>query len=77
MKIFLKQFFCRHEDIETITESYSPEHMFIVKSKIQCKKCEKTFDQNPRSQCCYVQHVHSEILRNYWIEKIKKSTQNG
>jgi len=74
MKKIFKQYFYEHE-IETITESYSPEHMFIVKSIIQCKKCEKTFDQNPHSQCCYVQHVHSEILRDYWTRKIRLGQQ--
>lgn len=75
MKKFLKQIFCSHPDITTKTESYSPEHVFIVKTIIQCNKCEKTFAQHPNSQCCYVMHLQSELMRDYWINKYKLGQQ--
>lgn len=70
-----KQFFCRHEDIRTTTESYSPENCFIVKSLIQCSKCEKTFAQHPNEQCCYIMHIHAEVMRDFWINKYKSMQQ--
>lgn len=75
MKKLIKKFFCTHPDIEIKTESYSTEHMFIIKCLIQCKKCEKTFTQHPNQNCCYVQRITHEILRDYWINKIKVSQQ--
>jgi hypothetical protein len=72
MKKFFKQLFCRHEGIETITESNSPDKLFIVKSSIKCKTCEKVFDLHPNSPCCYVQHIHSQILLEHWVDKYKE-----
>ncbi len=75
MKIFFKKLFCHHRDIEIKTESYSPESLFIVKSIIQCKSCEKTFAQHPNQKCCYVQHIHSQIMYNYWVNEYKRAEQ--
>lgn len=71
----IKQFFCEHYDITTTTESSSPEHIFIVKTTIQCNICKKTFTQHPNATCCYVQHLHSKILTDYWLEKLKQGQQ--
>lgn len=75
MRKLIKQFLCSHQSISTETKSWSPENVFIVSSIIKCSDCGKTFLQHPNQSCCYVQHVHSEILKDYWLEKIKHSTQ--
>jgi len=74
MKNFLKQLFCNH-DIVVKTESHSPEHVFIVKSIIECTKCQKTFAQHPNAQCCYVLHIHSKIMQDHWINIYKAMQQ--
>jgi hypothetical protein len=75
MKKLIKQLFCRHTSIETKTESSTPEHIFIVKSIIQCRDCEKTFAQHPHANCCHVNHLHSQILYEYWVNKVKSMKQ--
>lgn len=75
MRKIIKQFFCNHSGIKTTTESYSPEHVFIVKTIIQCDKCEKTFPQHPHAKCCHVEHIHSQLMFEYWMEKIKRGQQ--
>jgi hypothetical protein len=77
MKKLIKQLFCRHEDITTKTESYTPDHVFIVKSIIQCNSCEKTFAMHPHAQCCHVQHIHSQIIYDYWVNKVKQGQQSN
>lgn len=72
---FLKKLFCRHNSIEIITESYSPEKLFIVKSIIKCKHCNKTFTNHPHANCCYVNHIHNQIMYDYWINNIKHNIQ--
>ena len=74
MKKFFKQLFCDHA-ISIKTESWSPEHIFIVKTVIQCSKCEKTFPRHYEELCCHVQHIQHEIMRDYWLEKVKKVQQ--
>lgn len=71
----IKQWLCRHECIEIKTESHSPEHIFIVKTIIQCQICDKTFPQHPHLMCCHVQHIHGQIMQDYWINKIKNVKQ--
>ncbi len=71
----IKQWLCRHECIETKTESSSPEHVFIIKTIIQCMRCDKTFAQHPNAICCYVQHVQSNIMQDYWINKFRNTRQ--
>lgn len=75
MKKFIKQLICRHNEITIKTESYSPGHLFIVKSLIQCSSCEKTFTHHPNHQCCYVMHIHAEIIKDHWINKYKEMEQ--
>jgi len=75
MITFLKQFFCVHPSITTTTESTSPEHIFIVKSLIQCDRCKKTFPQHPHAECCHVKHIHSQLMMEYWINKVRFSQQ--
>lgn len=65
IKIFLKKLFCSHHyGVSTITEYKCNDKLFIVKSVIQCKTCKKTFKNHPYSQCCYIQHIHSELCRD-------------
>jgi hypothetical protein len=75
LKILIKQFFCRHEKIEVITESYSPENIFIVKSIIKCDSCGKTFAQHPNAACCYINHIHTEIIKEYWLTNLSRRVQ--
>jgi len=75
MLSLIKQYFCRHADITTKTESWSPDHCFIVKSLIQCNSCKKTFPQHPNAKCCHVEHIHSQLLFEYWMEKLRSSQQ--
>jgi hypothetical protein len=70
----LKQLFCFHNSISTTTET-SSEGLIISKSIIECERCHKTFAQHPRAQCCYVMHLHGEILRDQCIKQIKKFQQ--
>ena len=76
MKKFLKQFLCNHEDITTITKTNLESPMIIISSLIQCSKCEKTFAQHPNAQCCYVYHIHHEIMQQKFIESCKNGNQN-
>jgi hypothetical protein len=75
IKTSIKQLYCKHS-IEIITESSLEEHVFIAKSIIKCKKCEKTFTQNQIGDCCYVKHIHSQMLYEHFIAKIKKGQQS-
>ena len=78
MKIIVNYFkrkFCTHPDITTKTESWTPEHCFITKSLIQCNSCKKTFPQHPHAKCCHVEHIHSQLMFEYWIEKMKNMNQ--
>lgn len=77
MKDFFKQLFCRHIGIETTTKTLSTEPMFIVSTLIQCINCKKTFAQHPNANCCYVQHLHSEIMRDFYINKLKNMQQEN
>lgn len=70
LKETIKQFFCSHKGIDTTTEVRSIEPL-IISSLIQCHDCKKTFAQHPNAQCCYVLHLHGEILREQFIDKIK------
>ncbi len=70
----LKQLICLHE-IETKTESWSPAHIFIVKTLIYCIKCEKTFSQHPGANCCYVQHIQNQLMQEYWLQTYKSQLE--
>lgn len=72
MKKFFKQLVCRHEDILTITKTNLDSPMLIISSLIQCSKCEKTFAQHPNARCCYVYHLHNEIMQQKFIEQAKQ-----
>ena len=75
MKKFFKQLLCSHSSIVTETVSSSPETSFMVSSVTMCKSCEKTFPQHPNAICCYVQHMHSQIILEYWTNKFKNNQQ--
>lgn len=70
----IKQWFCHHNDITTSTET-SVDRLIICKTLIKCNKCEKTFPQHPHAQCCYVMHMHAEILRDKFIHQYKSFQQ--
>jgi len=73
IKSLIKQYFCSHKDIMTTTESYNPEQIFIVKSLIQCNTCSKTFARHPHTRCCHVEHIHMQLMYDYWVNKIKNN----
>jgi len=66
----IKKLLCNHPNISTKTETKLPidNHLLIVKSIIQCDNCGKTFAQHPRAICCHVQHIHSEIVREQFMQ---------
>lgn len=71
----IKQWLCAHDEITTQTET-SVDSLIISKTLIQCNKCEKSFPQHPHaSQCCYVQHIHANILQEKLFHQIKSSRQ--
>jgi hypothetical protein len=53
----------------------SSEGLIIAKSIIECMKCHKTFPQHPSAQCCYVMHIHAEILKEQFIQQMKRAQQ--
>jgi hypothetical protein len=70
----IKQWLCRHSDIITQTEA-SLDSLLIVKTLIKCRKCDKSFPQHPHAQCCYVMHIHSQILQEKFIHQLKSAKQ--
>lgn len=80
IKDLIKQFFCSHNDIsiETSTEIRAGlSGIFIVKTFIKCNKCKKAFTQHPNANCCYVQHLHSEILKEEYLTISSRYIQQG
>ena len=75
--MLLKQFFCDHKSIVTSTESKPLDHGFMVATQIKCEKCGKNFPYNPNSNCCHVQHIHAELMRDYWINKYNLRNKNA
>ena len=71
----IKQFFCFHEGICTTTKVHSTTPLLIVSTLIQCTRCEKTFAQHPNAQCCYVQHLHGEMIREQLFKEMDKFRQ--
>ena len=78
MRRFIKQFLCRHQNTTTKTEARieNDNSFFIVSSLIKCADCDKTFPQHPNAQCCYIQHIHAEAMRDHWLNKFKNTKQN-
>jgi len=74
MKKFLKQLFCKHESIYVKTEM-SKDSLLIIKSLIQCENCKKCFTHHPNERCCYVMHLHGEIMKEHFIAQIKQMQQ--
>jgi len=72
MFTFLKRYFCQHLGINTITEMNHGQGLIIAKTKIYCQDCNKSFEQHPMSQCCYVQHIHAEILKEQFMQQYMK-----
>jgi hypothetical protein len=73
----IKQLFCEH-DISINTEAdinKSFTSLFWVKSSIKCNKCEKTFPIPAGYNCCYINHLHQEIIRDQIIKYINSSKQ--
>lgn len=70
----IKQLLCAHNHITTSTET-SVDSLIISKTLIQCNKCKKSFPQHPHAQCCYVQHIHANLLHEKFIHQIKSSRQ--
>lgn len=70
----IKQLFCSHDSITVNTEMYS-KGLMIVKTSIQCQKCKKSFAQHPNENCCYVRHIHAEILKEQFIQQYKSMKQ--
>lgn len=73
-KRLFKQLTCEHS-ILTTTKVISEEPLFIVSSLIQCEKCEKSFPYLPGRPCCYVQHIHSEIMKDKFAVSLMKMRQ--
>lgn len=71
----IKQFLCNHEDITTTTETNLESPILIVRSLIQCSQCKKTFAQHPNAQCCYIYHIHHEIMQEKIIQQYKAGNQ--
>lgn len=69
---FIKKLFCGHVGIEVKTEVLSTEPLFIIKSSIKCIKCEKTFPIHPNSKCCYVDHMHNQIMADHFSHKLRR-----
>lgn len=72
---FLKQLFCGHSGICINTETELNGSLLICKSIIKCTSCEKTFTQHPNSDCCYVKHLHSQILMEQMMSHIRSVKQ--
>jgi hypothetical protein len=73
----IKKLLCKHPSIGITTEA-SFDKLYIVKSVIKCADCEKTFPIHPHANCCYVQHLHGEILREQYFKVLGvKMTQSG
>lgn len=71
----IKQFFCRHESIFINTE-ISSDSLIIVKTIIECTQCNKTFHNHPHHRCCYVEHIHSEIIKEKFINEMRKAHES-
>ena len=68
----LEQFLCRHEEIKVTTETDLNSSLLIIKSLIQCQQCKKSFPLlNNGIKCCYVEHVHADILKEQFIRQFK------
>lgn len=75
IKNIIKQIFCSHSGTKTTTESSFKNDMFIVKTLIQCSNCHKTFPQHPNADCCYVKHIHNQLIYDFFINKLKNMQQ--
>ncbi len=71
----IKQYLCDHKCIDTVTEVKTDASLLIVKSRIICADCMKVFPQHPNAQCCYVHHLHGEIIKEKMIYEIHKMNQ--
>lgn len=61
----IKKLFCRHENISCISEAnFTDEQLIIIKTRIECDRCKKTFKEHPKAQCCYVHHIHGQLIRD-------------
>lgn len=67
----IKQYFCRHESIHISTDMNTENSFIIARTLIQCADCKKSFPQHPNAQCCYVMHIHSQILQEQYMKQLK------
>jgi hypothetical protein len=74
MKKLFKKLFCLHDAIETITEA-SQDRLLIIKTRIVCRKCNKSFANHPNALCCYVMHIQHKLIQEEFIEQIKSAKQ--
>ncbi len=44
-----------------------------IESLIRCDDCKKSFTQHPRQECCFVKHIHSQILFERFAAEYKAS----
>lgn len=72
---FIRKLFCRHPGICIKTETQLDGPLLLIKSHIKCDFCDKSFAFHPNSPCCHVQHMHSEIMREKFIEFYKTFKQ--
>lgn len=70
----IKQLLCAHNEITTQTET-TVDGLIISRTCIQCSNCKKSFPQHPHAQCCYVQHIHANILQEKFIHQIRSNRQ--
>jgi len=62
IKKLIKQLLCSHQGIVIETQvSYGA--LFIVRTTIKCSYCDKSFKLHPNRQCCYVDHMHYEVIQ--------------
>lgn len=75
IKEFIKKVLCQHQSISTTTEVKDDDILCIISSLIKCSDCGKTFPQHPNAKCCYISHLHNEIIRDRFALQLQKYKQ--
>lgn len=70
----IKRWLCRHKSIMIETKT-STDSFIITWTLIQCSDCKKTFPNHPNAKCCYVEHIHSQVLYEQFIQRYKSMKQ--
>jgi hypothetical protein len=72
----IKKFLCAHELIQTETTVLA-DSVFMIRTKIICTNCSKSFPLHPRANCCHVAHIQHELMREHLFKPFKpfKQTQ--